>query len=319
MKKERREYIKNCEISEAVTVDLGGYPQKILLESAKAGAPVVLFLHGGPGFPVPFCVGARGCFPQITQEFTAVYWDQLGCGVNNRRIDDSFSIASFSAMTVELIRYLKERFKEEKLFLFGISWGSVLALDAAVAAPNLIDGAVAAGQVLLPPLLSEEFFSAAEASSAPNKVKERLREIRIQTEKTNGDIALISKGARRYTDAYRGAKGGAKSPVKEIFASKDYRFCDALACFSNGYRKNASLMRELSKIDLREKFSRVEIPYTVYGGERDIVTPVKDVAELFAQLKKENLKCVIGAGEGHIPEEAALDIIFAEFRRMASL
>lgn len=42
MKKERREYIKNCEISEAVTVDLGGYPQKILLESAKAGAPVVL-------------------------------------------------------------------------------------------------------------------------------------------------------------------------------------------------------------------------------------------------------------------------------------
>ena len=200
-------------------------------------------------------------------------------------------------MTVELIRYLKERFKEEKLFLFGISWGSVLALDAAVAAPNLIDGAVAAGQVLLPPLLSEEFFSAAEASSAPNKVKERLREIRIQTEKTNGDIALISKVARRYTDAYRGAKGGAKSPVKEIFASKDYRFCDALACFSNGYRKNASLMRELSKIDLREKFSRVEIPYTVYGGERDIVTPVKDVAELFAQLKKELPEAVFAAND----------------------
>ena len=50
-----------------------------------------------------------------------------------------------------------------------------------------------------------------------------------------------------------------------------------------------------------------------------MVTPVKDVTELFAQLKKENLKYVIGAGEGHIPEEAAIDIIFAEFRRMAGL
>lgn len=319
MKRERREYIESCEISEVVTVTLGGFPQKILLEGAKTGAPVVLFLHGGPGFPVPFCVGARGCFPQITQEFTAVYWDQLGCGINNRKVDDSFSIGSFSSMTVDLIRYLKGRFKEEKLFLFGISWGSILALDAAVAVPELIDGAVTAGQVLLPPLLSDEFFSAAEASSAPDKVKERLRGIRGKTEKTNGDIALISKVARKYTDAYRGAKGGAKNPVKEIFASKDYRFGDALACFVNGYRKNASLMRELSKIDLREKFSRVEIQYTVYGGERDMVTPVKDVIGLFSRLKKENLKYVVGAGEGHIPEETALDIVFAEFRRMASL
>lgn len=319
MNKARKKYIESCEISEVTEVTLGGFQQKIAIEGAKKGTPVVLFLHGGPGFNIPFCVGARGCFPQITKNFTAVYWDQLGCGINNRKIDDSFSVSEFSAMTADLVRYLKERFQEEKLYLFGISWGSILALDTALALPELIDGVVTSGQVLLPPLLSDEFFSAVERSSAPRKVKERMRTVRGTEEKTDGQMMLIAKAARKYTDAYGGTKGSAENPVKAIFSSKDYRFRDKLACFVNGYRKNRSLIRELGKINLREKFSRVAVPYTVFGGSRDLVTPVKDVLALFSELNKENLKCVTLEGEGHIPSEAAMNAVFEEFARTAGV
>ena len=54
-------------------------------------------------------------------------------------------------------------------------------------------------------------------------------------------------------------------------------------------------------------------------GLHSVRVDAKKLHKRKQQLKKENLKCVVGAGEGHIPEEAALDIIFAEFRRMASL
>lgn len=32
-----------------------------------------------------------------------VYWDQMGCGINNHVIDDSFSVDTFVQMTEELM------------------------------------------------------------------------------------------------------------------------------------------------------------------------------------------------------------------------
>ena len=59
----RKRYIKSCEVSEIVNVNLGGYEQKILVEGKSKNLPVVVCLHGGPGSPVPFSVGCRGLFP----------------------------------------------------------------------------------------------------------------------------------------------------------------------------------------------------------------------------------------------------------------
>ena len=75
MKKARKQYIESCEVSEVVTVTLGSYPQKIAIEGRKKSLPVVICLHGGPGSPVPFSVGARGLFPEWTDQAIMVYWE----------------------------------------------------------------------------------------------------------------------------------------------------------------------------------------------------------------------------------------------------
>ncbi len=41
-------------------------------------------------------------FPEITDPFILVYWDQLGCGMNDYPIDDTFSVDSYTKMTVDL-------------------------------------------------------------------------------------------------------------------------------------------------------------------------------------------------------------------------
>lgn len=43
-------------------------------------------------------------FPELTDRVTMAYWDQLGCGINDHVIDDSFSIGHFVRMTVDLIQ-----------------------------------------------------------------------------------------------------------------------------------------------------------------------------------------------------------------------
>lgn len=70
---------------------------------------IVIALHGGPGTPIPCSVGCRGLFPAFTDEFIMVYWDQLGCGINNHVIDDTFSVDSFVRMTEELAAQIKKK------------------------------------------------------------------------------------------------------------------------------------------------------------------------------------------------------------------
>ncbi len=69
----RKKYIASCQVSEIKTYNLNGYPQKVLIEGKSSSAPIIIYLHGGPGSPVPFCAGSRGLFPEITDRFMMVY------------------------------------------------------------------------------------------------------------------------------------------------------------------------------------------------------------------------------------------------------
>lgn len=128
MDKRRRQIIEQNEVSQVHTFVLGGMEQKVLVEGRSKELPVVICLHGGPGTPIPFSVGCRGMFPEFTDKFIMVYWDQLGCGINDYKLRDEFGIDSFVQMTAELIKEIKKLFPDNIVLLFGMSWGSLLAL-----------------------------------------------------------------------------------------------------------------------------------------------------------------------------------------------
>ena len=123
MNKRRKQIIKENEISMMYTFSLGKIPQKVLIEGKRKDLPVVISLHGGPGTPVPFSAGCRGLFPMFTDHFIMVYWDQLGCGINNRELKPQFCVEAFTEMTIDLIAEIRKLFPDNKLILFGMSWG----------------------------------------------------------------------------------------------------------------------------------------------------------------------------------------------------
>ena len=305
----RKEIIAANEISTLCTYTLGGYPQKVLIEGKSAENPVLLVLHGGPGSPIPFSVGCRGLFPEFTDHLTMVYWDQLGCGINDYPIDDTFHISHFVDMTVDLIKAVRKRFPENPLNLLGLSWGSVLAAEAAAAAGKLIDGVVTYGQVLHDLTFNEEVYTALERSHISAKERRYIKAVRGQKEHSPKDAMQVMKLIRKYTEGYQ-CKSGGKTPIfpmmMGLLKSPDYRFKDFKATMINGYMKNHSLITELTALDLRDTLRKITVPYQILQGSTDIVTPTKHIQDFLSKEDLPLLSLQIVKNCGHMPDEQGM-------------
>lgn len=320
MNKTRKTVINNNEISAVETFNLGGYEQKVLIEGKRKDLPIVVCLHGGPGCPIPFSVGCRGLFPEFTNKFIMVYWDQLGCGINNYKIDDSFNINMFVNMTVDLIKILKNKYTENKLFIFAVSWGSVLSAKAVSAVPNLIDGVAVYGQVMKELSFNQEVFDTLKKSSAPEKVKKQINLLNQKDEHLIGDLKIVAKWIRKYTDGYQ-YKSEKSLPIgsviKGLLFSPDYQFRDFIAIVKNGYQKNKSLLLELMKIDISETLAGVEKPYYIIQGNTDIVTSTKAISEFVSSCSNANLHCEIIKNSGHLPSNRGMEAIVNQLSTMS--
>ena len=318
MNRQRNQIVKNNEISEVCTVTLGGYSQKIMLDGKSRSNPVVICLHGGPGSPIPFCVGSRGLFPDITEKFTLVCWDQLGCGINNHPIDETFRIEHFADMTVDLVREIRARFPENRLYLFGMSWGSILAVKAALRAADMIDGVVIYGQVVHDLAYNDYVFEALERSSMPESKKKKLRGMRNR--RTDKNTQSIMGWVGKYTEGYSckaGKQAEMKGMISGLMNSPDYRFRDFRAILFNGYRKNKSLMTELFEVDVRQELAGVSVPYVILQGSTDIVTPTQAVREFLSGCGNTNIRMVFVDRSGHIPGKEGMERIFAELEKLS--
>ncbi len=317
----KKEVKYNNEVSELCTFSLGGYQQKVLIEGKSKDNPIVITLHGGPGTPIPFSVGCRGLFPVFTNEFVMVYWDQLGCGINNHMIDDSFTIDMFVQMALELIEQIKVKFPNNKIMLFSTSWGSILSAKLLEKNPHAVDGVIACGQIIKTVFFCNEVTDTLAQTGIPKKKLEKIRNMTADSF-TGKDLQLISSALRKYTDAYQN-RNGEKAPmgmvIKGLLTSPDYSIKDFKAIMVNGYRKNISLWKEIIHINLSDQLRNVEVPYIILQGDTDIVASTKSVNELVASSNNANLSCRIVENTGHMPGVVMMDTLLTVLQEVSLL
>ncbi len=126
---------------------LGGVEQAIHVTADTPHAPVLLFLHGGPGLPhMPFAhVNA-----ELAASYLVVHWDQRGAGksYSPALTADHLSIEQLVSDTHELILWLCARFNKSQVLLVGHSWGSALGVIVAARFPRLVAAYVGLGQIV---------------------------------------------------------------------------------------------------------------------------------------------------------------------------
>lgn len=135
-------------VAELTTVALGGHDQSVLIRGVSVDNPVLLYLAGGPGGTD---LGAMRLFGErLEQEFVVATWDQRGAGKSYRALDpaSTLTVERMVADAIELTNYLRDRFDEQRVYLVGNSWGTILGVLAVQQRPDLFHAFIGTGQMV---------------------------------------------------------------------------------------------------------------------------------------------------------------------------
>ncbi|WNS44877.1 alpha/beta hydrolase [Paenibacillus sp. MMS20-IR301] len=317
--------VKHGGISQVDKVVLGGVTQSILIQSSSRGLPVLLVLHGGPGMPVPG-VGARGnkrTFNLTTQEllsqFTVVYWDQRGTGRSSpKELDPStMNFEQLVADAYQLSGWLTRQFEVDKIYLCGLSWGSMLGLQLAARHPEKFHAYCGVAQII-------------NWTQSDIQGYDWMLEQALGTGNKKAYRGLLKIGPPPYEDnlpnwnefrkwlmllgGYTGRNGTQKPAgllpfIAALLKSPDYRLRDLAHIFSKGMKLSYSpqMLKDIHVYAAERSIGRLKIPVQFIHGVHDQACPADLLERFCVQLEAPAGKSVVWLNNAaHIfsPEDA---------------
>lgn len=290
-------------------VVLGGAEQTILVRGRDRSSPVLLYLHGGPGFAhLPL---ARYYSAELEEELVVVHWDQRGAGASCEGIDrSSMTLARVVADTIELSEQLARRFGGGgRIILLGHSWGSVVGALAVQQRPDLYHAYVGLGQLVHGDRNEELSYEWVLAEAERRGDEEALAELRAISPpyQENADLGV----QRRWLNSYNGslyAFDRARPALWPLLFAREYTLGTRLsygACFTGSLD---AMWGEVADVDFPSQIPRLDVPVYFFSGRHDWNTPYPLVEQWAAALEAPHVEMVWFEDAGHvIPIESPAD------------
>ncbi|MBI5953292.1 MAG: alpha/beta hydrolase [Chloroflexi bacterium] len=265
-------------ISEKIHMEINGVEQGMFIKSKNSNNPVLLFVHGGPGMP-EYWLTQR--YPTgLEDHFTVVWWEQRGAGLSYSPdiSAETMTAEQFISDTIEVTKYLRQRFGQEKIYLMGHSWGSYIGIQAAAREPELFHAYIGVGQI------SHQIQS-----------EQLAHEYALEYYKQNGDSNMVEKleaapptmtvplpaNYDALRDAYMHGAGigttrNMKSVVTGIFLPswqfREYTLVEKVNLWRGKFYSRSdsfSLWNKMQVTDLTRQVTEFEIPVYFLHGKYD--------------------------------------------------
>jgi pimeloyl-ACP methyl ester carboxylesterase len=128
-------------------IDLNGAEQWITIRGHDASKPILL--HLGMGGPGGGGFATRSFFEPLEKDFVVVSWDEPGTGKSYRAVPlDELTTQRFISDAHALTLYLRDRFKQDKIYVYGVSWTSILGIWLVQRYPELYYAYIGNGQMI---------------------------------------------------------------------------------------------------------------------------------------------------------------------------
>lgn len=262
-------------ISSMETVNLNGRDQWVTIRGYSEDLPVLLFLAGGPGGSE--LAMTRRYLGELEQHFLIVNWDQPGTG-------KSYQAADFASITpdqyvldgIALTEYLRERFNESKIYLFGESWGSILGVWMAQQHPELFHAFVSTGQMVdIVENDTQMYVLAIDLLTAEGRTEaaERLRlngAPPYDSDVLIGNFMAMNNVLNDYMAAHAYGEGTNHNLMLDSLAAPEYGLLDKLYWLLGLHDVFVTVYPQIYDLDLRTQASQLDIPVYFIQGRWDV-------------------------------------------------
>ncbi len=261
-------------------VDIGGIKQWMSIRGRHKDAPILLFIHGGPGFTsLP---SSYYYMRDWSEYFTVVQWDQRGAGKtyaanNPEKVRPTMTIDRMVADAEEMAAYLRKTYGRRKIVLVGHSWGSIVGVKLARLHPDWFYAYVGTGQFVAFQLNETMGYDATLAAARKDGNADAIRDLeRIAPfpDMAHPDRNIANLGTERRWLAHYGGyywrnnvgHEGELNPFSPDYSDEELKVRDTAQGFSI-----QALWSELGKVDLRGDTTFKE-PVFFIQGRHDVGT-----------------------------------------------
>jgi len=283
-------------------VRIGGVDQWIQIRGEDRDNPVLLVLHGGPGWPN--AVFTHPLRPW-EQHFTVVQWDHRGAGKTLGGIGKADSgEMTFSrrvADAIELVDFLRNYLCKDKVILLAESMGTLTGLPLVKQRPDLFHALV----------VTDLYVDLARNEARKYEMTlERLRtagntKAVDSLERIGGDPTKWDLGAWNTNMAWA-FKTNLPTPNldrKLLFplalSSPIYTLRDLYYLFMGFQWSTAQMYDEIMNYDARRLGTRFDLAFFLFQGESDVITLTTLATEYFAEVEAPSKDLALIKDAGH--------------------
>jgi pimeloyl-ACP methyl ester carboxylesterase len=288
-------------IAEIGYLHLGGIDQWVMIRGENVANPVLILLHGGPGFPEMRLF--RHFNAPLEKSFTVVYWEQRGTDKSfDRTIPaSSMTVEQFIADLDELVDAVRKRLGKDRVTIYGHSWGSALGVLYTARYPQKVSAYVGTGQVGDWPAseLLSYAFTLAEAERRQNsKALKQLRAIGAPPH-TIRKMLVQRKWLTRFVGMVRGMSLWEFSRI--TLGGPESSIVDLPNILRGTMFSTKTMWAEVSSLNLLKAVPALHVPVFFFLGRHDHVIVAETSVAYFDVLAAPSKKLIWFEESAHEP------------------
>jgi pimeloyl-ACP methyl ester carboxylesterase len=280
-------------IAELISAEIGGMTQWLLIRGADRRAPILLWLHGGPGsaqMPI------HALTAELERDFVVVHWDQRGAGKSSPPDFDptTMRLERFLADAREVTALLRERVGGQPMIVLGHSWGTMLGARLVARWPEDYAGYIGVGQqvdTLRGVALAQVWLREVAPSDLTDMDAEAFR-----------DHDLYVRLMKAVETHGGGMNVSLASMLPHALLAPEYRLPDYRRWLRGARRGSGPMWAEYLSRDLIAEVPVMPVPMLLVSGASDMNTPVPLVREWYGSVEAPQGKHLeVFDASGHAP------------------
>ncbi len=280
-------------------VTLNGTEQWITIRGRDITKPILL--HLGMGGPGGGGFSTRTLFEPLEEHFVVVSWDEPGTG-------KSYNAVPISGLTPQrfvedahaLTLYLQERFHQDKIYVYGVSWTSILGIWLVQQYPESYYAYVGNGQMVNTTENDIMGYELALQYSLERGDTKTVEALRHNGPPPYGGEDLLSNYVL-YLDILNEIM---QSPHYTLvvpiipFLAPEYGLVDKINHTRGLVASFEVVYPQLSNLDFRTQAARLEVPVYIFAG-RDDVNAMSSLVQEYYNLLEAPHKELVWLNGGH--------------------